>query len=136
MLPRVGFVVTNLPMEPDWIIWFYNQRGTAEQYIKERKQAINSTRSSCRRMAQNEVRLQPHAQAYYLGVFLQKADLPEEVADWSLTSLRTRLTKIGARVVRLARAITFQLAKVGVGGDMFNRILAAIQRLRAPPVPV
>jgi len=52
-----------------------------------------------------------------------------------LTSLQTRLIKIGARVVRHARAITFQLAEVAVNGDLFNRILAAIQRLRAPPVP-
>jgi hypothetical protein len=47
----------------------------------------------------------------------------------------TRLIKIGARVVRHARAITFQLAEVAVCGALFRRILAAIQRLRAPPVP-
>jgi hypothetical protein len=86
-------------------------------------------------MAQNEVRLQLHALAYNLGVFLQAADLPEEMADWSLTSLQNRLIKIGARVVRHARAITFQLAEVAVSGGLFRRIHAAIQRLRAPPVP-
>ena len=135
LFPRVGFVVTNMPMEPDWIIRFYNQRGTAEQYIKEGKQAINWTRLSCKGMAQNEVRLQLHALAYNIGAFLQGTDLPDEIADWSLTSLQTRLIKIGARVVRHARAITFQLAEVAVSGDLFNRILAAIHRLRAPPVP-
>ena len=86
-------------------------------------------------MAQNEVRLQLHALAYNLGVFLQGAELPEEIADWSLTSLQTRLIKIGARVVRHARSITFQLAEIAISGDLFNRILAAIQRLRASPVP-
>jgi len=135
LFPRVGFVVTNMPMEPDWMFAFYNQRGTAEQYIKEGKRAINWTRLSCKGMAQNEVRLQLHALAYNLGVFLQGADLPEEIADWSLTSLQTRLIKIGARVVRHARAITFQLAEVAVCGDLFNRILMAIHRLHAPPVP-
>ena len=133
LFPRVGFVVTNLPMEPDWIIRFYNQRGTAEQHIKEGKHAINWTRLSCKGKAQNEVRLQLHALAYNLGVFLQGTDLPEEVADWSLTSLQTRLIKIGARVVRHARAITFQLAEVAVSGDLFRRILTAIHGLRAPP---
>ncbi len=133
--PRVGFVVTNLPMEPDWIIHFYNQRGTAEQHIKEGKQAINWTRLLCKGMAQNAVRLQLHALAYNLGVFLQGTDLPEEMADWSLISLQTRLIKIGARVVRHARAITFQLAEVAVSGALFQRILATIHRLRAPPVP-
>jgi regulation of enolase protein 1 (concanavalin A-like superfamily) len=86
-------------------------------------------------MVQNEARLQLHALAYNLGVFVQGTDLPEQIADWSLTSLQTRLIKIGARVVRHARAITFQLADVTVSGDLFNQILAAIQRLRAPPVP-
>ena len=46
LFPKVGFIVTNLPMEPDWIIRFYNQRGTAEQHIKEGKHAINWTRLS------------------------------------------------------------------------------------------
>ena len=123
------------PMEADWIIRFYNQRGTAEQHIKEGKQAINWTRLSCKGMAQNEVRLQLHALACNPGVVLQGTDLPGEIADWSLTSLQTRLIKTGARVVRHARAITFQLAGVAVSGNLFNRVLAAIQRLRAPPVP-
>lgn len=136
LFPRVGFVVTNLPMDPDWIIHFYNQRGTAEQHIKEGKQAINWTRLSCKGMAQNEVRLQLHALPYNLGIFLQGADLLEEMADWSLTSLQTRLIKIGARVVRHARAITFQLAEVAVSGGLFTRILSAIHRLRSPPVPL
>jgi hypothetical protein len=109
------------------------QAYAAKQRIKEGKQAINWTRLSCKGKAQNEVRLQLHALAYNLGVFLQKADLPEEMADWSLTSLQTRLIKIGAKVVRHARAITFQLAEVGVSGDMFDRILTAIHGLRAPP---
>ncbi len=83
-----------MPKEPDRIVRFYNQRGTAEQHIKKGKQAINWTRLSCKGMAQNEVRLQLHALAYNLGVFLQGTDLPEEMADWSLTSLQTRLIKI------------------------------------------
>ena len=98
-------------MEPEWIIRSYNQRGTAEQYIKEGKYAINWTRLSCRRFRDNEVRLQLHALAYNLGSFLKRADLPEEIADWSLTSIQSRLIKIGAQVVRHARKITFQLAE-------------------------
>jgi len=51
-----------------------------------------------------------------------------------LTSLQLKLIKIGARVVRHARAITFQLADVAVTGPMVRSILAAIRRLRAPPL--
>ena len=81
----------------------------AAHHIKEGKQAINWTRLSCKGMAQNKVLLKLHALASNLGIFLQDTDLPEEMADWSLTSLQTRIIKIGARVVRHARAITFQL---------------------------
>lgn len=49
LFPRVGFIVTNLPMEPDWVVRFYNQRGTAEQHIKEGKYAFRWTRLSCKR---------------------------------------------------------------------------------------
>jgi hypothetical protein len=135
LFPRVGFLVTNLPLEPEQVFGFYNQRGTAEQYIKEGKIALKWTRLSCKTMAQNEVRLQLHALAYNLGAFLQIADLPEEIATWSLTSLQTRLIKVGARVVRHARAVTFQLAEVMISGDLFHRILLAIHRLRLSAVP-
>ena len=135
LFPRVGFIVTNLPMEPEWITRFYNQRGTAEQHIKEGKHAVNWTRLSCKRFCDNEVRLQLHALAYNLGSFLGRADLPEEVADWSLTSIQSRLIKIGARVVRHARKITFQLSEVAVPRDIFGKILAAIRNLKPPPRP-
>jgi hypothetical protein len=55
------------------------------------------------------------------------------MAEWSLTSLQLKLIKIGARVVRHARAITFQLAEVAVTRAMVRAILASIRRLRAPP---
>jgi hypothetical protein len=130
--PRVGFIVTNLLMKPDWVMGFYNQRGTAEQHIKEGKYAFHWTRRSCRRFRDNEVRLQLHALAYNLATFLRCIELPEAMADWSLTRLQLKLIKIGARVVRHARAITFQLSEVSITGPMVRAILAAIRRLRAP----
>jgi hypothetical protein len=133
LFPRVGFIVNNLPMEPDWVVKFYNQRGTAERHIKEGKYAFRWTRLSCQRFRDNEVRLQLHALAYNMATFLRCIELPDAMADWSLTSLQLKLIKIGARVVRHARAITFQLAEVAVTGPMVRAILAAIRRLRAPP---
>jgi hypothetical protein len=59
----------------------------------------------CNGIAQNEVKLQFHALAYNLGVFLQGTDLPEQIADWSLTSLQTRLIKIGIGVEYHAQII-------------------------------
>jgi len=81
LFPRVDFIVTHLPMEPDWVVWFYNQRGTAEQHIKEGKHAFHWTRLSCRRFRDNEVRLQLHALAYNLTNFLRRIELPGAMAD-------------------------------------------------------
>jgi hypothetical protein len=136
LFPRVGFIVTNLPtMEPDEVTRFFNRRGTAEQHIKEGKYAFHWTRLSCRRFRDNEVRLQLHALAYNLATFLRCIELPETMADWSLTSLQLKLIKIGARVVRHARAITFQLAEVAVTGRHSRRdptlASAAVMRLIA-----
>ena len=74
-----------------------------------------------------------HALAYNLATFLRCIELPAAMAEWSLTSLQLKLIKIGARVVRHARAITFQLAEAAITGLMVRAILAAIRRLRAPP---
>ena len=133
LFPRLGFIVTNLPMEPGWVVRFYNQRGTAEQHIKEGKYAFRWTRLSCRRFHDNEVRLQLHALACNMATFLRCIELPEAMANWSLTSLQLKLIRIGTRVVCHARAITFQLAEVAVTGAMVRAIFTAIRRLRAPP---
>ena len=81
----------------------------------------------------NEVRLQLFALAYNLGNFLRRLVLPRSVKEWSLTTLREKLIKIGAKVVRHARWVTFQMAEVAVPRDLFERILARISRLRAAP---
>jgi Transposase DDE domain group 1 len=61
---------------------------------------------------------------------------PSETAEpWSLTSLREKLIKIGAKVVSHSRYVTFQLTEVAVSRQMFAEILSLIARLRAPPVP-
>ncbi len=134
LFPHAGFVVTNLPMDPDWIIRFYNQRGTVEQHIKEGRRAINRTRLPCNGMVQKDVGLLLHALAYNLDVLLQGTDMPEAMGDWSLIRLLTRLIKVGAKAVRHARGNNFQLAEVAVRDDLSNRILAAIHRLRSPTV--
>src|SRR5215469_18741745 len=67
-------------------VGFYNQRGTAEQWIKEGKGAIKWTRPSCRTFAANAVRLQLQALAYNLGNFMRTLATPEPIKDWSLTS--------------------------------------------------
>ncbi len=135
LYPRVGFIVTNLARPAERVVAFYNQRGTAEQWIKEGKGAIKWTRLSCRTFAANAVRLQLHALAYNLGNLMRTLAMPKAAEPWSLTSLREKLIKIGAKVVSHGRYVSFQLAEVAVSRQMFQEILSLIARLRAPPAP-
>ena len=135
LYPRVGFIVTNMTRSAERVVAFYNHRGTAEQWIKEGKNAVTWTRLSCHRFAANAVRLQLHALAYNLANVLRTLALPDKVAQWSLRTLRTKLVKIGAKVVRHGRYIAFQLAEVAVPRQLFGTILSLIARLRAPPTP-
>jgi hypothetical protein len=135
LYPRVGFIVSNLPRSAEGIVAFYNQRGRCEQHIKEGKNAIKWTRLSCRTFAANAVRLQLHALAYNLANFMRKLAMPKTAEPWSLTSLREKLVKIGAKVTSHGRYVTFQLAEVAVPRQMFADILSLIAQLRAPPTP-
>ncbi len=135
LFPRVGFVVTNLRRSPKRVVKFYNGRGTAEQWIKAGKNALKWTRLSCRRFQDNQVRLQLFALAYNLANFLRQLALPRPVRTWTLTTLREKLIKIGAKVVRHAKAVTFQLAEVAVPRALFAAILGRIGRLRAASSP-
>lgn len=135
LCPTIGFIVSNLPRSAEGIVAFYNQRGTCEQYIKEGKNAIKWTRLSCRTFAANAVRLQLHALAYNLANFMRTLAMPKTADPWSLTSLREKLVKIGAKVTSHGRYVTFQMAEVAVSRQMFADILSLIGRLRAPPAP-
>jgi hypothetical protein len=114
LYPRVGFLITNLARPAERIVAFYNQRGTAEQWIKEGKNAIKWTRLSCRTFAANAVRLQLHALAYNLGNFMRTQAIPKAAEPWSLTSLCEKLIKVGAKVFSHGRYVTFQMAEVAV----------------------
>ena len=61
--------------------------------------------------------------------------MPKAAEPWSLTSLREKLIKIGAKVIRHGRYVVFQMAEVAVSRQMFRDILGLIARLRAPPAP-
>ncbi len=65
----------------------------------------------------------------------EKSVLPKEVEHWSLTALREKLVKIGAKVVRHGRYVTFQLAEVAVPRELFRKILSLIDDLRRRPAP-
>jgi hypothetical protein len=111
LFPRVGFIVTNLQADSRAVVRFYNKRGTAEQWIKEGKQAVKMTRLSCHRFRSNEVRLRLSVIAYNLGNLWRRLVLPRRVGNWSLTSLQQRLVKTGGRLIKHARYYWLLLAE-------------------------
>jgi hypothetical protein len=121
--------------EPSSVVAFYNKRGACEQWIKEGKGAIKWTRPSWRTFTANAVWLQLHALAYNLGNFLRTLVTPEPIRDWSLTSLKQKLIKIGAKVVGHGRYIAFEMAEVAIPREVFADILRLIAELRPPPDP-
>ena len=133
LFPRVGFVVTNLNLPPAGVTHYYNGRGTAEQWIKEGRYALNWTRLSCHRFVANQVRLWLFVLAYNLGNFMRRLTLPESVKHWSLRSVQTKLIKMGGRLVRPARRLVFQLAEVAVSREVFRQVLERIAGLHPAP---
>src|SRR5262249_36626541 len=69
------------------------------------------------------------ALAYNLANFLRQLVLPKSIKSWTLTTLREKLIKIGAKVVRHSKYVLFQLAEVAVPRKLFARILGRIARL-------
>ena len=133
LFPRVGFIVTSMTAGPEGVVRFYNGRGTAEQWIKEGKYALNWTRLSCHRFVANRVRLSLFVLAYNLGNFLRRLCLPKAVKHWSLRSVQVKLIKMGGRLVRHSRWLIFQLSEVSVPRRLFQGVLDRIGRLSPAP---
>jgi hypothetical protein len=132
LFPRVGFIVTNFQTSSRAVVRFYNKRGTAEQWIKEGKQAVAMTRLSCHRFRANEVRLWLSVIAYNLGNLWRRLALPPTIGKWSLTSLQQRLVKTGGRLIKHARYYWLLLAESHLTRRLFGGML---QRIVTLPVP-
>jgi Transposase DDE domain group 1 len=132
LFPRVGFIVTNLGTLSRAVVRFYNKRGTAEQWIKEGKQAVAMTRLSCHRFRANEVRLWLSLIAYNLGNLWRRLALPAPIGKWSLTSLQQRLVKTGGRLIQHARYYWLLLAESHLTRRLFAGMLRKITMLPSP----
>ncbi len=132
LYPRVRFIVTNLTFPSRAVVRFYNKRGTAEQWIKEGKQAVKMTRLSCHRFRSNEVRLWLTIIAYNLGNLWRRLALPQRIGNWSLTSLQQRLVKTGGRLVKHARYYWLLLAEGHLSRRLFGSMLRMVAALPLP----
>jgi DNA invertase Pin-like site-specific DNA recombinase len=132
LFPRVGFIVTNLETPSRAVVRFYNKRGTAEQWIKEGKQAVKMTRLSCHRFRSNQVRLGLSLLAYNLGNLWRRLTLPKRIENWSLTSLQQRLVKTGGRLIKHARYYWLLLAESHLTRRLFGSMVRRIAVLSLP----
>jgi len=132
LFPRLGFIVTNLETDSRAVVRFYNKRGTAEQWIKEGKQAVKMTRLRCHRFRSNEVRLWLSVIAYNLGNLWRRLVLPKRIGHWSLTSLQQRLVKTGGRLIKHARYYWLLLAESHLTRRLFASMLCRIAGLPSP----
>ena len=80
------------------------------------------------------MRLQLHVLAYNLGNFLRTLATPEPIKEWTLTTLKEKLLKIGAKVVSHSRYVVFQMAEVAMPRDLFVDISRMITEPRSPPL--
>jgi hypothetical protein len=115
LFPRVGFIVSNLETDSRAVVRFYNKRGTAEQWIKEGKQAVKLTPLSCHRYRSNEVRLWLSLIACNLGNLWRRLVLPAKIDNWSADQLAATVGE-DRRQAGDARAVLLAAA----GGESSN----------------
>ena len=115
---------------PEGVVRFYNGRGTAEQWIKEGKYALNWTRS-CRAIGSWPTGCVCLCSSWRttLGTSFAGCVLPKAVKHWSLRSVQVKLIKMGGRLVRHSRRLIFQLSEVSAPRQLFQGVLDRIGRL-------
>jgi uncharacterized membrane protein (UPF0127 family) len=104
------------------IVPFYNGKGTAEQWIKQGKYALNWTRFSCHNFVVNQVRLRLFILVYSLGNLMRRLALLEGIKHCALANI-----KAGGRLACHTRSLVFQPAEVLVIGEMLTGILEQLR---------
>jgi len=123
---RTGAIITNAPAEKvsaQQVVEWYNQRGTAENYIKELKGGFGMERMPCGEQEANAAWLRIGALAYNLFLLQQAEALPKELARATVQTVRWRFYAVAARLVKHARCVVL---KVAAGA----RLLGQMERMR------
>lgn len=122
------FVVTNLDRPAAGLYdKLYCRRGEAENRIKEVQPDLFGTRASCHKFHANWLRLMFAALAYTLMQRLRETALAgTEMARATAGSIRAKLLKIGAAILRNARRVRILLASHHPSREIF---LVAVRAL-------
>jgi len=129
MIHMHTFIVTNMDLEPEQIIKFYCNRGRMENYIKEGKNGFDFAAVSSRSETVNANRLQIHALVYNVFNWFKRLTLPDELRSHMVDTIRVKLIKIAAKVIRSAGYIVFKLCSSCPYKTAFYRTFENIRRL-------
>lgn len=130
---NLRFLVTNRRGRAEDVFTWYEQRGQAENFIKELKNDLEADRLSCMGYRANAFRLQLHVLAYNLFVLFRRHVLRgTELARAAVGTIRLRLLKIGARVKLSARRLWFHLASGWPGRPLLLKVLDRLAALGPP----
>lgn len=124
------FIVTNMDSEPEWLVKFYCNRGTMENFIKEGKNGFDFAAVSSHSEIVNANRFQLRALAYNIFNWFRRLALPENLQRCLIDTIRIKLVKIAVRVIRAARYIYFKLCSSCPYKDDFYKTFENIRRLR------
>lgn len=124
------FIVTNMESSPEDVIRFYCKRGMMENFIKESKSGFHMDAMSSSSMTVNANKLQISVLAYNLFNWFRRLVLPANMKKLRIDTLRLKLIKIAARVIRSARYITFKLCSSCPYKTEFYEVMKNITQLQ------
>ena len=123
------FIVTNMESSPEYLIKFYCKRGLIENFINESKTGFDFASVSNHTRIVNANRLQLHALAYNIFNWFRRPSLSVNMRKQRIDTVRLKLIKVAAKVIRSARYITFKLCSSCPYKDEFYKPLSNISKL-------
>ena len=130
MLHMNTFIVTNMDLPPERTIMFYCNRGRMENFIKEGKNGFDFASVSSSSEVVNANRFQIHVLAYNIFNWFRRLALPMTMRKLMVDTIRVKLMKIAARVVRSGRYTIFKLCSSCPYKEAFYQTLENIWGLR------
>ena len=123
------FIVTNMESSPEYLIKFYCKKGLMENFIKERKTGFDFASVSSHTRIVNANRLQIQALTYNIFNWFRRLALSKNMRKQRIDTVRLKLLKIAAKVIRSARYITFKLCSSCPYKDEFYETISNISKL-------
>jgi hypothetical protein len=130
MIHMYTFIVTNMEMSPEKVIQFYSNRGRMENFIKESKNGFDFAAVSSSSKIVNANRLQIHALAYNIFNYFKRLALPDTMKKLMVDTIRLKLMKIAAKLVRSGRYFIFKLCSSCAYKEIFHKTMDNIWRLK------